>query len=104
MADRTSSSSAGGLRACRQPPTLPRRASVTVLDREGEAGGIPRHCNHPPYGLREFHRLMRGPDYARASGRDAALAAGVTIRTRTTVTALHPGGMVEITSPQGPEP
>ena len=38
--------------------------AVTVLDREAEAGGIPRHCDHPPYGLREFHRLMRGPDYA----------------------------------------
>ncbi|AMY69311.1 FAD-dependent oxidoreductase [Frigidibacter mobilis] len=37
---------------------------VIVLDREPEAGGIPRHCNHPPYGLREFHRLMRGPAYA----------------------------------------
>lgn len=75
---------------------------VTVLDREGEAGGIPRHCNHPPYGLREFQRLMRGPAYARRLV-EAALAAGVTIRTDTTVTALHPGGTLDITSPQGVE-
>ena len=74
---------------------------VTVLDREAEAGGIPRHCNHPPYGLREFHRLMRGPAYARRL-REAAHAAGVDMRTRTTATALHPGGRVETTGPDGP--
>ena len=76
--------------------------TVTVLDREGEAGGIPRHCNHPPYGLREFRRLMRGPAYARRLV-DEALAAGVIIRTQTSVTALHPGGTIDVTSPQGLE-
>lgn len=76
--------------------------SVTVLDREGEAGGIPRHCNHPPYGLREFRRLMRGPAYARRLVAEA-LAAGVTIRTQTTVTALHLGGTIDVTSPEGLE-
>lgn len=75
---------------------------VTVLDREVEAGGIPRHCDHPPYGLREFRRLMRGPAYARRLV-DVASAAGVTIRTRTTVTALHPGGRIDVTSPEGTE-
>lgn len=74
---------------------------VTVLDREAEAGGIPRHCGHYPFGMREFHRLLRGPDYA-ARLRQAALAAGVTIRTRTTVTALLPGGEVEVTDDTGP--
>lgn len=73
---------------------------VTVLEREAEAGGIPRHCGHYPYGLREFHRLLRGPDYA-ARLREAALKAGVVIRTRTTVTALRPGGEVEITDDSG---
>jgi thioredoxin reductase len=76
--------------------------SVTVLDREDTAGGIPRHCNHPPYGLREFQRLMRGPAFARRLV-EVALAAGVTIRTNTTVTALHPGGTLDITSPKGVE-
>lgn len=74
---------------------------VTVLEREAEAGGIPRHCGHYPFGLREFHRLMRGPDYA-ARLRASALAAGVEIRERTTVTALRPGGTVEITDDKGP--
>lgn len=74
---------------------------VLVLEREPQAGGIPRHCGHYPFGMREFHRLLRGPDYAERL-RQAALAAGVTIRTRTTVTALRPGGLVEITDDTGP--
>jgi thioredoxin reductase len=74
---------------------------VTVLEREAQAGGIPRHCGHYPFGMREFHRLLRGPDYA-ARLRETALAAGVTIRTRTTVTGLLPGGRVEITDDAGP--
>lgn len=73
-----------------------------VLDREPEPGGIPRHCAHSPYGFREFHRPMFGPAYARRLA-DEALAAGAEIRTLTTVTALHPGGRIEITSPEGPE-
>lgn len=74
---------------------------VAVLEREAEAGGIPRHCGHYPFGMREFHRLLRGPDYA-ARLRSTALAAGVAIRTRTTVTALQRGGVVEITHDDGP--
>jgi thioredoxin reductase len=74
---------------------------VTVLEREAEAGGIPRHCGHYPFGLREFHRILRGPDYA-ARLCKAALAAGVTIQSRTTVTGLLPGGVVEITDNAGP--
>lgn len=74
---------------------------VAVLEREAEAGGIPRHCGHYPFGMREFHRLLRGPDYA-ARLLAGAVAAGVTIRTRTTATALLPGGRVEITDDNGP--
>jgi thioredoxin reductase len=74
---------------------------VLVLEREPNAGGIPRHCGHYPFGMREFHRLLRGPDYAERL-RQAAMAAGVTIRTRTTVAALLPGGTVEITDESGP--
>ena len=75
---------------------------VLLLEREEEAGGIPRHCGHYPYGMREFQRLMRGPHYA-ARLREAALATGVNIRTRTTVTALLPGGKVGITDDTGPQ-
>lgn len=74
---------------------------VVVLDREDTPGGIPRHCAHPPYGVREFGRLMTGPTYARRLVA-AARAAGVEIRTATTVTALCPGPVVEVTSDAGP--
>ncbi|WP_158969607.1 NAD(P)/FAD-dependent oxidoreductase [Chachezhania sediminis] len=75
-------------------------ARVLVLDREAAAGGIPRHCLHSPYGMREWHRVMFGPAYARRLT-DEAQAAGAEIRCRTTVTALRPGGKVEVSTPDG---
>ncbi len=57
---------------------------VLVVDREQEAGGIPRHCAHTGYGIRDLHRLMTGPAYARHY-RWAASAAGVSVRTGTTL-------------------
>ncbi len=75
-------------------------ASVVVLEREAEAGGIPRHCGHFPFGMREFRRMLRGPDYAaRLVAR--ARKAGVDIRTGVTVTALHPGGRLGLSSTDG---
>src|SRR5260221_12994208 len=38
---------------------------ITILEREAEAGGIPRHCGHTGYGWHEYTRLMQGPTYAR---------------------------------------
>ncbi len=73
---------------------------VVVLEREAEAGGVPRHCGHPPYGLREFGRVMAGPAYARRLTAQAR-AAGIEIRTRTTVTRLHPRGGLDLATPDG---
>jgi len=74
--------------------------SVIVLEREAEAGGIPRHCGHFPFGMREFSRVLRGPDYAaRLVAR--ARKAGVDLRTAVTVTALHPGGRLSLSTPDG---
>ena len=75
---------------------------VLVLDREREAGGIPRHCGHPPYGVREFGRVMTGPAYARRV-LAAARQAGAEVRTGVTVTALRPGPRLSITSDAGVE-
>jgi thioredoxin reductase len=72
---------------------------VVVLEREQEAGGVPRHCGHTGYGLREFGRLMSGPAYAR---RLAELEAEVYLRRGHTVRALKPGGVLEVTGPDGP--
>jgi signal transduction histidine kinase/thioredoxin reductase len=63
---------------------------VLVADREGQPGGIPRHSFHPGYGLRDLHRLMSGPAYARALA-DAAGRAGAELRTGCTVTELRVG-------------
>ncbi len=42
-----------------------RGVDVLVLDREREAGGIPRHSDHTGYGLRDLRRVLTGPAYAR---------------------------------------
>ena len=72
---------------------------VVVIEREDTAGGVPRHCRHRVFGLQEFHRLMRGDGYAR---RLVADTAGIDVRTGTAVTALHPGGELETSGPEGP--
>ncbi|MCG8565507.1 MAG: NAD(P)/FAD-dependent oxidoreductase [Desulfobacterales bacterium] len=74
--------------------------SVVVLDREAEAGGIPRHCGHPPFGLLEYKRIMSGPAYARALTQ-TALDAGVEIALRTSVTRMEPTGLLTLATPEG---
>jgi thioredoxin reductase len=66
---------------------------VVVVDRETEAGGVPRHSAHTGYGLRDLHRVMTGPAYARHYVR-AAVRAGAEVRAGTTVTGWPelPGG------------
>jgi cation diffusion facilitator CzcD-associated flavoprotein CzcO len=49
--------------------------NTILLERESALGGIPRHCGHPGFGLREFGKVYTGPDYAKrltdeASGAD----------------------------------
>jgi thioredoxin reductase len=63
---------------------------VLVVDREQQAGGIPRHSAHTGYGLRDLHRVLTGPAYARHYA-DAAARAGAEIRTGTTVTGWAGG-------------
>ncbi|WP_227323133.1 FAD-dependent oxidoreductase [Acidisoma silvae] len=73
---------------------------VLVLEREEEAGGIPRHCAHPPFGVREYGRLMTGPSYARLNVA-RALASGAEIRTGVTAVALKPDGLIALATPHG---
>ncbi|WP_319529929.1 FAD-dependent oxidoreductase [uncultured Cohaesibacter sp.] len=75
-------------------------SKVTILERETEAGGIPRHCGHYPFGVREYKRLLKGPAYAKRNV-EAALRHGVDIRTGTTVTKLHPSGRLDIATDKG---
>lgn len=60
---------------------------VTVLEREQQAGGIPRHTAHAGYGLRDLRRVTTGPRYAAALVK-AAEKEGVDLRTGVTVTSV----------------
>jgi len=73
---------------------------VLVLDRETTAGGIPRHCDHPGYGIRDMHTFIGGPAYARRLV-ERARAAGVRILTDAMVTAIHAGKALDVTTPSG---
>jgi thioredoxin reductase len=91
----------GGLAAALE---LRRRGvgEVVVLDREREAGGIPRHAGHQGFGLRDLHRPLDGPAYARRYS-EVARRAGVELLTEAMVTGWSPDGTLEITSPRGRE-
>jgi NADPH-dependent 2,4-dienoyl-CoA reductase/sulfur reductase-like enzyme len=76
-------------------------ARVAIIEREGSLGGVPRHCGHPPFGLREFGRIFTGPAYARRLAAKAE-AAGVEILLRHSVLGLKPGGVLDVATPEGP--
>jgi NADPH-dependent 2,4-dienoyl-CoA reductase/sulfur reductase-like enzyme len=73
---------------------------VVVLEREVEAGGIPRHTQHTGFGLRDLRRVLSGPAYA-ARYVDMARTAGVELRTSTSVTGWSGPREIELTSPGG---
>ena len=69
-------------------------------EREAEAGGIPRHSDHPGFGLRDLRRSLAGPEYARRLV-EAASSARAEIRTEATVTGWADELSLEVTSPRG---
>jgi len=88
-----------GLTAARELRSRGAR-SVVVLERETEAGGIPRHSNHTGYGVRDLRRVMSGPSYARKLT-DNAVAVGADVRTQSMVTGWDGDRTLWITSPSG---
>ena len=72
---------------------------VLVLEREAAAGGLPRFCDHPGWGMLDLHGLYSGPRYAREL---TARATGAEIRTGATVLALE-GTRLRLSTQQGPE-
>jgi thioredoxin reductase len=74
--------------------------TVLVLEREPDAGGIPRHSDHLGYGLRDLRRVLSGPAYARRLAA-AAMSAGAVVRTEAMVTSWTPAGAALVTTPQG---
>jgi thioredoxin reductase len=77
-----------------------RGVRVTVLEREQQAGGIPRHCAHQGFGVRDLHRLLSGPSYAR---RYIALArnTGVDLQVEAMVTGWTADGALRVTCRDG---
>ncbi len=73
---------------------------VVVVEREDEAGGIPRLCAHTGFGLRDLRRVLSGPVYARRWV-ERAVASGADIRTRSMVTGWAGPGRALVTTPGG---
>ena len=74
--------------------------TVTVIEREAHAGGIPRHSDHLGYGVRDMKTFTTGPDYARRLVTKAT-DAGAHILTDAMVTGWHDELSLDVTSPQG---
>jgi len=75
---------------------------VVVLEREQRAGGIPRHCAHQGFGLRDLRRALSGPRYARRYV-ELARRVGVDIRVEAMVTGWTGDGALEVTTSGGRE-
>lgn len=75
-------------------------APVTVIEREREAGGIPRHSAHTGFGVRDLRTVLTGPRYA-ARYRELAEAAGVELVTETMVTGWEGERGLKLTGPGG---
>ena len=79
-----------------------RGVDVLVLERERKAGGIPRHCEHQGFGLRDLHRLYSGPRYAQRY-LELAREAGAEVLEEAMVTGWTQDRGLELTSPAGRE-
>jgi thioredoxin reductase len=73
---------------------------VTVIEREREAGGIPRHSDHTGFGLRDLRTVTSGPRYA-ARYRELAEASGVEVVAETMVTGWDAERALRVTGPAG---
>ena len=71
--------------------------AATVLEREGEAGGIPRHCGHLGFGWQSHRRIWSGPRFA---AQLRAESAGLDLRTGHTVLGID-GDMLRVHNAQG---
>lgn len=76
-------------------------SNILLIEREKEAGGVPRHCRHPTFGIQTFLRPMNGHVWAEKILNKVADACE--IRTSTTVTSIKADGEIEISSDNGIE-
>ncbi len=71
-------------------------ANVIVVERDPQGGGIPRHCGHPPFGMREFGRILTGPAYARRLV-ERAIDSGVELQLGCSVVSVDYSGDLIVT-------
>jgi thioredoxin reductase len=76
-----------------------RGIGVVVVEREAEAGGIPRHARHQGFGLRDLRRTLSGPAYARRYA-ERARTAGAELLLETMATGWAEGAL-QLTGPGG---
>jgi thioredoxin reductase len=74
--------------------------NVLVLEREAQAGGVPRHCNHQGFGARDLRRIMSGPHYARRYV-ERARRFGARVDAESMVTGWSASRELEVTGPTG---
>jgi glycine/D-amino acid oxidase-like deaminating enzyme len=74
--------------------------NILVVDREPEAGGMPRMCHHTGFGRADLWRMYSGPKYAKYY-RELAEKYDVEIRTSTTIIGWGSSSRLEFTSPSG---
>ena len=74
--------------------------NILVVDRETEAGGMPRMCHHTGFGREDLWRMWSGPKYAKYY-RELAEKMDVEVRTSTTITGWTDKKKLAYTSPQG---
>jgi thioredoxin reductase len=73
--------------------------NILVVDREPEAGGMPRFCHHTGFGRADLWRIYSGPRYA-IYYRELAEKHDVEIHTSTTITGWNEGKLT-FTAPSG---
>jgi cation diffusion facilitator CzcD-associated flavoprotein CzcO len=71
---------------------------IVVLERESQAGGIPRHCGHFGFGWESHKRLMSGPKFAKHI---VNAAKDIDIRTSTTVLEFTMRNSLRVHSSKG---
>ena len=74
--------------------------SVTILEREGDIGGILRQCIHNGFGLHKLGRELTGPEYA-AVYKEKVLERGIPVYYETTVTKITPEKLVTAQNREG---
>lgn len=74
--------------------------NIIVIEREAEAGGIPRHCGHIAFGFKIYKRILTGSQYAEKNIAQA-VDLDIDIQLKTTVTKLGKEGELSIVSSKG---